>query len=337
MFSLFLDLPNAVTTGEFKAIPVSSNRKDFLAKNDDGAPVFLLHDSSIAKYNPGINFRHLSAQFHVTCRVQTDAVALEDQFCLVWCDFAVPELHELFVRCVGAAIAELPETCGTRELESCISQLRDLFRALTLPNSREISGLWTELFVIARCGNPALALRLWHEDKFDRFDFSSSTMRLEVKSSVRGLRAHEFALEQLQPTTEGAGFVASVLLQPLTGGIGVLDLAQEIEATLASAPHLKQKLWENVAKSLGADFSDKLDKCFDPAFAERSLAMYSMSDIPSPDAPADRRVTALRFVSDLTAVSSSLPDAPWVTLAGIFSGATGAPVPPARTAGDRST
>ena len=320
IFSSFLELPAAATPTEFKAIPLSTTRKDFLAKNDTGAPMFLLHDSSVAKYNPSINFRHLSAQFHATCRVQTDMIELEDQFCLVWCDAAAPELHELFVRCVGAAIEELPENCGTRELESCIAQLRDLFRALAQPSNREVSGLWAELFVISRCRHSVQALSLWHEDQFDRFDFSSSAMRIEVKSTVRGLRAHEFALEQLQLSIEGAGFVVSLLLQPLTGGIGVLDLAREIETTVNGVPRLKRKLWENLAKALGSDFSDKLDKRFDQTFAERNLMVYSMNDIPQPSAPSDPRITALRFVSDLSAVYSSLPAAPSVSLARIFSG-----------------
>ena len=85
-FSAFLDLPSAVNSTEFKAIHLSRKRKDFLAKNCEGAPVFLLHDSSPANYNPGINFRHLSAEFHATCRVRTDVVDIEDQFCLVSCD-----------------------------------------------------------------------------------------------------------------------------------------------------------------------------------------------------------------------------------------------------------
>lgn len=318
LFSSFLELPTATASTEFMAISVSKNRKDFLAKNDDGAPLFLLHDSSSAKYSPGINFRHLSAQFHTTCRVRTGAIDLEDQFCLVWCDSAAPELHELFVRCVGAAIEELPTNCGTRELESCISQLRDLFRALALPSNREVAGLWAELFVISRCGDPAQALSLWHEDQFDRFDFSSTFICVEVKSSVRSLRAHEFALEQLHPPTKGAGFVVSVLLQPLTGGLGVLDLARDIETCVARAPRLKQKLWRNVAKALGADFSDKLDKRFDPSFAERGIAVYSMSDIPQPATPSDTRITALRFVSDLTSVPSSVTDISILALAKIF-------------------
>ena len=221
----FADLPKGSGREVFKAIALSENRRDFLAKAEDGAPVFLLHDSSTAKYVPEISLRHLSAQFHVTCRVVVEVQALEDQFCLVSCDGATPELFELFIRCVSAAAEGIPANAGTRELEACIVQLRDLFRALAAPSSRELPGLWAELYVILRCGHSAGALGLWHSDQFDRYDFSSDALCLEVKATVRGTRVHEFALEQLEPPAEGVGLVASLLLQPLTGGLGVLDLS----------------------------------------------------------------------------------------------------------------
>lgn len=307
LFDSFLALPNAIGPGEFKAISLSRKRKDFLAKSANGSPVFLLHDSSDARYNPGVNFRHLAAEFHATCRVTTDGGALEDQFCLVGCDGSTPELHELFVRCVGAAIEELPETSVTKDLEACILGLRNLFRALALPNAREISGLWAELFVIWRSGNPAQALTFWHTDQFDRFDFSTNNLHLEVKSTLKSIRCHEFSLEQLQPPMSGLGLVASVMLQPLTGGLGVLDLARNIEAAVVGSPKLKQKLWENVAITLGADFSDRLDKRFDLSYAERRFAVYAMSDIPKPGTPTNPRVTAIRFVSDLTGIAHEEP------------------------------
>jgi Putative PD-(D/E)XK family member, (DUF4420) len=317
-FSEFLSLPDATNSTEFKAIALNPTRKDYLAKTEGGSPVFLLHDSSAAKYKPSIDFRYLSAQFHTTCRVQTDAAEIEDQFCLVWCDAETPELYELFIKCVGAAIEELPDNCVTQDLESCISKLRDLFRSLALPNNREISGLWAELFVILNSKKPAVALSLWHEDPFDRFDFSSNSLRIEVKSTVRGIRAHEFALEQLQSPAQGLGLVVSMILQPLTGGLGVFDIAREIEGFVSHNKLLKQKLWANVAHALGADFSEKLDKRFDPIYAEKHLMVYSMLDIPKPDTPVDTRISALRFIADLSSVSTSLPDLPVINLRRIF-------------------
>ncbi|MHB1701039.1 MAG: PD-(D/E)XK motif protein [Acidobacteriaceae bacterium] len=314
----FAVLPKGAGSEEFKAISLSENRRDFLAKAEDGAPVFLLHDSSTAKYVPEINFRHLSAQFHVTCRVMVETQAMEGQFCLVSCDGATPELFELFIRCVAAAVEGIPSNAGTRELEACIVQLRDLFHALAAPSSRELVGLWAELYVIFRCGRCADALRMWHSDQFDRFDFSSNALCLEVKATVRTTRAHEFALEQLEPPAEGVGLVASLLLQPLTGGLGVLDLARRIEDTALSEAKLRLKLWQNVAAALGADFSAGLDRQFDTSFAERNLAVYSMADIPRPERPTDSRVTGLRFIVELATVPSSLQRTPLQELTRAF-------------------
>lgn len=315
---LFAQLPKGSGREKFNAIALSENRQDFLAKAEDGAPVFLLHDSSTAKYVPEISFRHLSAQFHVTCRVGVEERALEDQFCLVSCDGATPELFELFIRCVAAAVEGIPSDAGTRELAACIVQLRDLFRALAAPSSQELPGLWAELYVVLRCGHSANALRLWHSDQFDRFDFSSEALCLEVKATVRGTRVHEFALEQLEPPAEGVGLVVSLQLQPLTGGLGVLDLARRIEEGAPGDAKLRLKLWQNIAAALGSDFSAGLDRQFDMSFADRNLAVYSMADIPRPDRPIDIRVTGLRFVVELATVPSSLEGPPLRELARAF-------------------
>ena len=306
LFHQFSELPYATAEASFTAISLSTQRKDFLAKASDGAPIFLLHDASQAQYSPSVQFKHLTAQFHATCRVHTDDVDLQGQFALVACDAAVPDLHEIFVRCFGAAIEELPANSGTRELNTCVRKILDLFRALSQPSGKEVSGLWGELYVIANSGDVAGALAAWHEDPFDRFDFSWGHGCLEVKASTQTARIHHFALEQLMKPTNGSGFVVSLLLQPLSGGLGLLDFANSIEAEIFNFPALKQKLWANLAKALGDDFSDKLDKRFDITYAERNFILYAMNDIPRPEIPSDPRIMEIRFTADLNFVVSSV-------------------------------
>lgn len=314
LYHQFSVLSCATSHSNFTAIPLSARRRDFLAKSADGAPIFLLQDASSAQYSPGVQFRHLTAQFHATCHVSTDGAELQDQFALVACDSSVPELHEIFIRCFGAAIEELPTTCGTAELNSCIQKLINLFKELSQPNGRQVSGLWAELYVIASCSDVSQALSVWHTDPFDRFDFSEGPGCIEVKASTQPIRVHEFALEQLMTPVNGVGYVVSLLLQPLSGGMGVMDLANAIDAKVLHSAALRQKLWSNVAKALGRDFSDKLDKRFDMSYAERHLAAYAMNDIPRPEHPTDPRVTSVRFLADLTTVASSLKKTPSVSL-----------------------
>ena len=65
-FQKFIALPNAKTTSEFTAIPLSLSRKDFLVKGINGEPMFLLHDTSPVQYVAGRTLRNISAEFHTT-------------------------------------------------------------------------------------------------------------------------------------------------------------------------------------------------------------------------------------------------------------------------------
>lgn len=303
----FETLPRAESSEKFFALPISRQRKDFLAKDMNGAPVFLLHDASKICYVPSIHFRYLNAQFHSTCRVHADGVVIQDQFAVISCSSNSPELYELFIRCFSAAIEQLPLEAGTRELESSIQELLDLFRAMAIPSGREIAGLWAELFIIERSFNSPLLMEYWHSDIYEKFDFSWPGGCIEVKSTIRETRSHEFALTQLHPPQNGEGYVVSILMQNLSGGVSVMDLAKSIDITISKAPVLRQKLWSNVAAALGNDFSEKIDRRFDMSFSEKNFLAFNMKDIPVLHQPIDPRITGIRYNVSLNDVTSSLP------------------------------
>ena len=306
LFESFRALAPASSHSEFAAASIDGRRGDFLAKSAEGAPVFLIGDSSAATYTPGTVLKHLSVQFHVTCRVQTPDGPVEGQFALITCESSATELYELFVRCVGAAIQQLPIAAKTRDIEICVRSLLGLFRAMNTPGGRELAGLWAELFVITQASDTASAVKAWHADTFERFDFSVPNSVLEVKATQGTVRTHDFALEQLAAPSGGRGLVASLLLQPLTNGVGVMDLASRIDSALGCHNDLRRRLWANVVAALGSDFGEKLDRRFDQSFAERHIKLFDMDDVPAPDRPSDTRVSGIRFRSDLTTVTSSI-------------------------------
>jgi len=318
LYSLFVELQASASQETFVAIQLSGIRKDFLTKGMDGSPIFLLKDSSPVSYHPSLQFRYINVSFQVTCQVQVDGAVLEDQFAVVSCDADTPDLHELFVRCFSAAVEELPENAVTSDLEKCTLKLLDLFRAMSQPGNREILGLWAELFVITKSPDVQRAVRTWHGGDFDRFDFWWNSGCVEVKASAKSQRIHEFALEQLQPPSAETGYVLSLLMQPISGGIGAIELAKEIEGHLVREPTLKQKLWRNIAQALGSDFSEKLDRRFDAAYADRNLRVYFMHEIPAISAPDDGRISGIRFQSDLSAVNSILSGSASSLLASVF-------------------
>lgn len=302
----FNELEPSSSPNSFNALKLQGGRNDYLGKDQQGAPVFLVADEGESVYRPVVQHRHLSAAFCLLCRLNVDGTDVVGKFALIRFEGNGTELHELFIRCVRAAISDLPQSVQTQGIEERVNRLLSLFRALSRPAGREISGLWAELFCISSSGNVPVAVDRWHADNNETFDFSWSHGRLEVKSTVGAFRIHDFAFEQLRPPSGGSGYVASLVLKTASGGEGVLDLARQIEERLSGDIRLQAKLWALLVQSLGADFSDALDRRFDTVLAAKQLKLYRMDDVPSLPPVADTRISSVRFKADLSTVQSSL-------------------------------
>lgn len=302
----------------FNAVRLGGTRQDFLGKDLQGAPVFLVADEGEPVYRPVVQHRHLSAAFCMLCRLNVDGAEVVGRFAIIRFEGATPELHELFIRCVRAAIADLPSLAQTPDIEARVNRLLSLFRTLARPAGREISGLWAELYCIVASGDVPLAVDRWHANNAEAFDFSWGQGRLEVKSTVGNFRIHEFALDQLHSPKPGAGFVASLVLKVANGGDGVLDLARRVEAELEGQVGLQAKLWAVLVQSLGADFSDALDRRFDSELAGEHLMLYRMEDIPSLAPVADARISSVRFKADLSTIQTPLGGSGLATLRKLF-------------------
>jgi hypothetical protein len=307
-FVEFTNLQPATSSTEFEASRLSGNRTDYLAKGQDGRPIFLLQDAKTGQYHPSLQLRYLAAEFQLTCRLHIDGAEVEDVFALISCSAEEQELHELFIRSFDAARIQLADSAQTEEIKRTVQNLASLFRAFSKPSQRSITGLWAELFSIARSGVVVDAMRMWRSDAFDRFDFSTQDRVVEVKATTGQLRSHEFSLEQLSVPASGTGFVVSILLQSISGGTSVLELISTIETSIAAEPKMREKLWVNVISDLGSDFSASLDRRFDTSYADRNLTVFLMDDIPKPITSNDPRVTSIRFLADCTGLQSSAAD-----------------------------
>lgn len=316
VFARFLQLDRALSPGQFTAVQFSSTRLDFVAKTIDGAPIILLHDSSTPRFRPALQLKYLTAEFHATCLIHSGDQAIDGQFAIIQCDPDSPELYELFIRSVVAATANLPPSAGTDEIQIRFEKLANLFSRFLKPSGREVSGLWAELFVIAQSFDIPLAVACWRADAHNRFDFVWNKVNLEVKATTHTIRSHDFALEQLEKPSGGKGFVVSLLLQSLNGGVGVMHLATEIERALPMNSELRQKVWTNIAADLGSDFGSSLDKEFDRDYAQRHAVLFNMEDIPVPRFTPDPRITSVRFIANLAGV---MPTATGIEMRNIFS------------------
>lgn len=314
----FAQLEPASSAHSFNAIQLPGVRQDYLGKDQHGAPVFLVADDGEPVYRPVVQHQHLSAAFCMLCRLNVDGAEVSGKFALIRFEGDAPELHELFIRCVRAAIADLLASSQTPEIEVRVNRLLSLFRALSRPAGREISGVWAELFCIIASGDVPVAVDRWHADNAETFDFSWGQGRLEVKSTVGAFRVHDFSLDQLQPPNGGSGYVASMVLKAANSGEGVLDLAKKVEEQLKGDVPLQAKLWALLVQSLGSDFSQALDRRFDVELAAKQLRLYRMQDVPSVPPPLDARVSSVKFRADLSSVQSSFDGSGMAALRNLF-------------------
>ncbi|WP_406233293.1 PD-(D/E)XK motif protein [Isoptericola jiangsuensis] len=304
IFESFKGLASAQSRVELSAIALPGVRSDYLARSEEGAPVFLLSDSSSPIYVPAIELRNVRVDFHRTCSVSANGSHFEGQFATISCDAGVPELYEIFIRSVAASLQQLSSSATTSELQECIQSLLRLFRDLSRPSNKNIAGLWGELFVIYSSRRKDLLLAAWHLDVKERFDFSWDVGCLEIKATTMERRSHQFAQEQLNPPEVGSGHVVSVMLRKLNGGLGVVDLAKEIEKEILSFPELRTKLWKSVLQCVGSDFSERLDVRFDLDYAERNVMIVAMSEVPNVHENRDSRISAIRFQADLSSITA---------------------------------
>ncbi|WP_342119200.1 PD-(D/E)XK motif protein [Pseudoduganella sp. OTU4001] len=302
-FKAFLEL--APSEGMvFEAIRLGDDRNDYLARTADGAPVFLIEDSCPSHYRVSRSLRHITIDYQVRCKIKLAGGYREGVFAMVHCSAGSSEFHQLFVKCLGSVIRSLPSKRTTNEIESQLAKLIEIFYSLSNSSSKRTSGLWAELWIIANSSSVTRALEAWHDSADERFDFANSNMLVEVKSTTKPIRNHEFSLEQLSVREPQKGIVASLLLQPLTSGKSILDLVDQIERASNLSFELKRKLWKNISQALGSEFERRLEKRFDVAYAAKNILFFDMSEIPKPTPITDPRITSVRFVSNLSGVAS---------------------------------
>jgi hypothetical protein len=195
------------------------------------------------------------------------------------------------------------------ELQTVIDRLVELLRALTLPPTRTIFGLWAELYLIGRSKDAVRMASAWHQTPGDLYDFAAGDQRLEVKATSANSRKHHFALEQLVPPKQVQLLIASIIIQRSSAGSSVMDLIDLIRTRLAGTPKLALEVERVAAATLGTDWRlGHLDQ-FDVHAADSSLRFLDVASIPRISSEIPPEVSEVHFVVDLSGVSEYPPDA----------------------------
>ncbi len=301
---LFADLPQSPPESppnSFVARAIA-NTKHKIARSRDGAASLLLSVQGAAWPAPVV-LENLSVRYNLRCEILGGAGPPEvERFTVVSCIAGDPLLTEYFLRISVVVLDAIGDQPTVKEVQVVIDRLVELLRALTLPPTRTIVGLWAELYLISRSRDAVRMASAWHRMPGDLYDFAVPSQRLEVKATSGNSRRHHFALEQLTPPDQVQLIIASVVVERSSGGNSVMDLLDSIRSRLAVLPQLALDVERIVASTLGADWRlGHLDQ-FDIHAAESSLRFLSAASVPRVSADIPPEVSEVRFVVDLSGI-----------------------------------
>ena len=270
-----------------------------VARDDRGRPALLLHAVPTDVRPASIVLENLRIEHGIRCTITSSTGdELDARFTVVQCQTEDPLLQRYFLDLCEVVLANLPDTPSQRDIADRFDQIALLFRALEEPSRRSVQGLWGELFLIVSSQDPAVMVEGWHDDACERYDFASGEQRLEVKTSSTRTRLHHFSFEQVSPAPSVQCVVASLFVEPSTGGRTLGSLWDEARQLVRDTPQLRARIDQVAFESLGSHWTHARTMAFDEQLASSSLCFYDVRDIPHiPDVPAG--VSEVRFCSDL--------------------------------------
>jgi len=200
-------------------------------------------------------------------------------------------------------LLDLQEKFG--ETGKVIWQLKSLFanRLKFELSDSTITGLVGELLIVSVSGNPSLAVKFWHSNINDNFDFSGSNFRLEVKSTSTVARNHHFSSHQIPGDVPEKTFIASVQIVRVEEGVTLSDILGDLHLKLSADEFAK--VTEIIHLTIGVPVDLVSEYQFDLNATTLSIKLLKSPDIPSPS--SNDGVISMEWLANLDGVQDMTP------------------------------
>lgn len=301
------DALNPVEGSLSLGIPCGPDEQHLLVKNPAGEPLLLLRSTPRRQPRAPIRLKNVVVEFErrygysLDDYEATDAVEVADCFTAIRCLADASTLYSYFVEMMSATAAGLPAPLSEAQVDNVVTNLLELFKSGNAAGQSTVAGLWGELLVISVSADTTAIVKAWHLDTSDSFDFALSERRIEVKSSEKQMREHEFSLGQVSERRDG-DYIASVLLKRSAAGVSTLELAEQIAARLDDAS--RAKFWGLVFHTLGDDAALTNDTKYDLKFSKDSLRFIPSNRVPCPtlDEEGRRLISHVHFRANIESI-----------------------------------
>jgi hypothetical protein len=211
-------------------------------------------------------------------------------------------LHPFFVEMAVATANTQPEVLSEGQVDTLVEGLIDVFRQGKVPVASTLVGLWGELVVLVGADDIDAWVAAWHDATTDAFDFCFKDKRVEVKSTEKPLREHEFSVAQVSEAQAG-DFIASVQLKRSAAGHTAIELANEIASRLNESS--RAKFWSLMYATLGEDTISMDNARFDLAAARQSVLFIPSRSMPCVVIPEKfaTLISHVRYQANIEAVA----------------------------------
>jgi Putative PD-(D/E)XK family member, (DUF4420) len=278
--------------------------RHYVGRSATGQPSLLL-GSEAGPFHAPVRLALLEARFGNLHRIRSDdGEEREELLSVITCTSQDMQAQSYFLHICATIVRIVGDRPTLPVIVSAVQRLIDLFRHIARPAMRSLNGLLGELVLIAASRNLPASVRAWRSSDYDRFDFSSGDVRLDVKAAANRARAHHLSAEQCQPPPGTSGILASVFIESSGGGQSLQELLSAIEDSLTGHNDLILKVQGAVADTLGDTLLSSMSARFDDRLARSSLQFYDLSTVPAIRANVPPEVSRIHFLSDLSRTSA---------------------------------
>lgn len=299
-------------SNETVAVPCHKGSKHFIGKTTQGNLCLLIRtlgDEKITRFSS--NGKFLKIDYDVECSFKDirSKENFNDRFSILEYKGDLEKGNSLIgyiITIWETLIQVLGDNPTVRTLYDEVEKVRVLFLKLTKKPIKTELGLWGELFCVSNSYDPTFWIKSWHINATDKFDFNDGRNLLEVKTTLKNIREHDFSLEQLDNSRTEDLIVMSVMTLESDLGTGVFDLIELIEKKIDNSVkgEFRDKLFEVAGQEL-----QKYSRKFDYVHATKTSKIYSPFQIPSiKKNNLANGVSNVRFISNLESVTSIDPN-----------------------------
>lgn len=283
---------------QYQVKRVPRQQRYLVGRSGAGQPALLVRTASSEPAMP-LRLAGISAFFGVPCSISEEGVESTENLSIVECLSTDVEQVAYFAACMDMLRSALGPRPTVASLVAAVDRLVAMFQALASAPRREVTGVVGELCFILAAAEPGVAVRAWHADPLERYDFTTDSIRVEVKATSGASRIHALSADQACPPAGISAILASTLVRPAGGGTTVNELVQSIRRRLGHDHQAIFTLQEQLVRLLGSTLQNALIYTFDLEQALGSLLLFDMNEVPALRPPFPPEVSDVRFRVEL--------------------------------------